>query len=308
MPDMTDSLIVSAIQWVPEVLDLERGLMRADDAIKEAARNGARLAVFPETWLLGYPYWASLSVRDPRFAVVRRLLQQQAFTRDSQAMQNLQKSAASAGIAIAMGFHESAGGTLFNSVAYIGADGELLNVHRKLMPTNTERLIWGFGDGSDLAPVELDGWKLNGLLCFEHQMALARHALAIDGVDVHAALWPGHAFIDGVIDASTRHIAHENGCFVVVAREIMSVDRLGRHLPDFGDEPVRWVGHGGSAIIGPDGTYLSEPVFDVETIVYAELDLAKIMDAKWLFDGVGHYSRPDVFQLKWDKAPKTPLA
>lgn len=305
---MTKNLIAAAIQWAPEVLDLERGLMRARDAMAEAARNGAQIAVFPETWLLGYPYWASISVRDPRFAEARRLLQQQALTRDGEAMRALQKTAADAGIAVVMGLHERAGGTIYNVAAYISSDGELLNLHRKLMPTNTERLVWGQGDGSDMQSVGMAGTKVNGLICFEHQMTLARHALAIKGVQVHAALWPGHAFINGVIDASTRHIAHENGCFVVVAREVMSVDRLGKHLPDFSDEPERWEGNGGSAIIAPNGSYLVEPLFDVETILYQELDFASIDDASWIFDGVGHYARPDVFQLHWDERPKTPRA
>lgn len=305
---MTKNLIAAAIQWAPEVLDLEHGLLRARDGISEAARNGAQIAVFPEAWLLGYPYWASISVRDPRFSEARRLLQQQALTRDGEAMRALQKAAADAGIAVVMGLHERAGGTLYNSAAYIGANGELLNLHRKLIPTSTERLIWGQGDGSDLQTVDIAGAKLNGLICFEHQMALTRYAVAIKGVQVHAALWPGHAFINGIIDASTRHIAHENSCFVVVAREVMSIDRLGKHLPDFSDEPDRWQGNGGSAIIGPNGAYLVEPVYNVETILYHEFDFSRIDDANWMFDGIGHYARPDVFQLQWDERRKTPRA
>lgn len=305
---MTKNLIAAAVQWAPEVLDLERGLLRARDAMMEAARNGAQIAVFPETWLLGYPYWASITVRDPRFTEARRLLQQQALTRNGEAMRALQKAAADAGIAVVMGLHERDGGSLYNVAAYIGANGELLNLHRKLMPTSTERLVWGQGDGSDMQSIEMSGASVNGLICFEHQMALARYALAIKGVQVHAALWPGHAFINGVIDASTRHIAHENSCFVVVAREVMSIDRLGKHLPDFSDEPERWEGNGGSAIIAPNGSYLVEPVIDVETILYQELDFTSIDDANVMFDGVGHYARPDVFQLHWNERPKTPRA
>jgi nitrilase len=297
---------VCAVQWAPEVLDLERGLMRARDAMVESAKLGAALAVFPETWLLGYPYWASVSVRDTRFTEARRLLQQQALTRDGEAMKALQSAAAEAGIAVVMGLHERAGGTIYNAAAFIGSDGTLLNLHRKLVPTTTERLVWGQGDGSDMAAVDVGGTTLNGLICFEHQMALARHALATTRVQIHAALWPGHAFIDGVVDASTRHLAHENSCFVVVAREVMDVGRLGKHLPDFSDEPERWRGHGGSAIIGPNGTYLTQPVFDQEAILVHELDLSQIDDANWWFDGVGHYARPDVFRLHWDDSVKTP--
>ena len=289
-----------------EILDLEHGLLRARDAMEEAARNGAQIAVFPETWLLGYPYWASISVRDARFTEARRRLQQLAVTSDGEAMRTLQKAAADAGNAVMMGLHERDGGSIYNVAAYISSDGELLNLHRKLMPTSTERLFWRQGDGSDMQSVEMADVKVNGLICFEHQKTLARHALAIKGVQVHAALLPGHAFINGVIDPSTRHIAHENRCFVVVAREVMSVERLGKHLPDFSDEPEGWVSNGGSATIAPNAAYLVEPVFDAEMILYQELDFACIDDANWMFDGVGHYARPDVFALKWDERPKSP--
>lgn len=301
-------LRVAAIQWAPEVLDLERGLQRAEDAIRAAAAEGARLAVFPETWLLGYPYWASISVREPRFANMRRLLQQQALERDGEAMRRLQSMAQASNIAVVMGFHERSGGTIYNAAAYLGPDGNLLGVHRKLVPTTTEKLVWGQGDGSDLEPVALAGHRLGGLICFEHQMALARYALATKQVDIHAALWPGHVFIDPVIDASTRQLAHENSCFVIVAREVMDVGRLGKHLPDFTDDPERWTAHGGSAVIAPGGRYLQDPVFEQEAIVLQDLDFAALDDAHWWFDGVGHYARPDVFRLDWDESAKTPRA
>ena len=303
---MPDKVTIACVQWAPELLDLDRGLQRARDALVEAARDGAQIAVFPETWLLGYPYWASLSVRDSRFHTARRLLHQQAMSRDGEAMRALQGMCDQLGIAAVIGFHERDSGTLYNAAATIDAQGNLLNVHRKLVPTTTERLVWGQGDGSDLSPAEIAGAAVGGLICFEHQMALARYALATKNIAIHAALWPGHAFIDHVIDASTRQIAHENACFVAVAREVMSVDRLGPHLPDFSDEPERWQAHGGSAVVAPDGHYQATPVFDAETIVCAELDLSEIDDAHWWFDGTGHYARPDVFRLSWDETPKRP--
>ena len=190
---------------------------------------------------------------------------------------------------------------------YIGADGKILGKHRKLIPTQAERLVWGRGDGSDLDVYETPVGRLGGLNCFEHQMAPARIALSSMNMQVHAAAWPGHAFLNDVIDASTRHLAHENACFVIVAREVMSPDRVPDHMPMSEEAAGHWHGHGGSAIIAPGGQYLVAPVFDEETIVTAEIDLADIAVNKWFFDGTGHYSRPDVFQMRWDKRPKPPV-
>jgi nitrilase len=135
-------------------------------------------------------------------------------------------------------------------------------------------------------------------------MAPARIALSSLNIEVHAAAWPGHAFLDGVIDASTRHLAHENACFVLVAREFMSPDLAPDEVSISDEARNHWQAHGGSAIIAPGGEYLVEPVFGKETIVTAEIDLSRIPVCKWFFDGTGHYARPDVFQLKWDKRQK----
>lgn len=296
---------VAAVQWAPVFHDLEAGLKKAAEAISEAAAAGARLVVFPEVWLQGYPYWASISTRDPVFGEWYRLLKQNAAEIPGPEIERLAAVAGSAGINVAISLHERAGETLYNTMVYLSASGELLGAHRKLMPTVTERLVWGMGDGSDLAAYETSAGRLGGLLCFEHQMAPARYLLANLGTQVHAASWPGFAFLDGVIDASTRQLAHENGCFVVVAREVMSMDRVGSDCPpDPSGDAGRWEAHGGSAIIAPDGRYLAGPVFGEETIVTAEIDLGLIADAKGMFDTAGHYARPDVFQLVWHSQAK----
>lgn len=297
----------AAVQWAPEILDLARGLDKAAAAVDEAARDGAELVVFPETWLLGYPYWASLSVGDPRFHAVSGLLREQAPTRDGEAIERLKRIAQDAKVTLVMGLHEREGGTIYNAMAVMGPDGDSLALHRKLVPTTTEKLVWGQGDGSDMEAVATPFGPLVGLICFEHQMTLARFALGSQRPVVHASLWPGHAFLDPVIDASTRQLGFENNCFVVIAREVMSADRLRAHLPDFGDEPGRWAAHGGSAIAGPNGRYVAEPVFDRETIIHAELDPRAIDAAQCWYDGMGHYARPDVFRLKWDRARKSPV-
>lgn len=301
-------VVVAAVQWSPEFHNVDSAISKARDAMRQAAKQGVNLLVFPESWLQGYPYWASISVRDSRFHEFRRALRGNAIRRQGPEMTALCVAAKESHITVCIGFHELCGETIYNSVAYISADGELQRVHRKLVPTTTERLVWGRGDGSDLDPVETECGRLGGLICFEHQMAPARHALCLSGVEIHASLWPGHDTMDDVIDASTRHLAYENGCFVVVAREIMSSDRVPANLPDISDEPERWNTHGGSAIIAPNGKYLAGPLFNEETILAAEIELGQITDTKWWFDGAGHYSRPDVFQLLWDKSEKTNMS
>lgn len=299
--------LAGAVQWAPEVLDPSRGAEKAEAAIEQAAREGVRLLVFPEAWLLGYPYWSGLMPQDPEYQAYRQLLFERAVHIDGPELRRVRKAAAAHGTTVVIGLNERAGGTIHCTLAYIGADGSLLGSHRKLMPTQAERLVWGMGDGSDLAVYETPLGRLGGLNCFEHQMAPARYALCEMGTEVHAACWPGHAFIDGVIDASTRHLAHENGCFVVVARELMSPERVGSSLPRPERSAAHFHTHGGSAIIAPGGDYLVPPVFDVETIVTAEIDLSRIGVIKWFFDGAGHYARPDVFSLRFDRRPKRPV-
>jgi predicted amidohydrolase len=303
---MTKS-VVAAVQWAPEVLNPTAAGEKAAAAIAEAAASDAALVVFPECWLQGYPYWSGLAPTNPEYQAFRQLSYETAIAVDDPALDPVYQAAADHQCTVVLGLHEKEGGTIFCTLLYIGPDGKMLGKHRKLIPTQAERLVWGRGDGSDLEVYDTPVGRLGGLNCFEHQMAPARIALSGENIQVHAAAWPGHAFLDPVIDASTRHLAHENACFVVVAREVMSPDRVPADFPMSEDAAGHWHGSGGSAIIAPGGRYLVEPVFNEETIVTAEIDLADIAVNKWFFDGTGHYARPDVFQLRWDKRPKPAL-
>lgn len=298
------SSVVAAVQWAPEVLNPVAAGEKAATAVAEAAGKGAELVVFPECWLQGYPYWSGLAPTNPEYQAFRQISFDTAISVDDPALEPVYQAAAQHKASVVMGLHEKEGGTLFCTQLYIGPDGKMLGKHRKLIPTQAERLVWGRGDGSDLDVYDTPVGRLGGLNCFEHQMAPARIALSSMNIQVHAASWPGHAFLDPVIDASTRHLAHENACFVIVAREVMSPDRVPAAMPMSEDAAPHWSGHGGSAIIAPGGEYLVEPVFDEEAILTAEIDLASIAMNKWFFDGTGHYARPDVFQLRWDKRPK----
>ena len=303
-PDTGAQLRVAAAQIAPAYHDLPAATARAVETIAKAAQQGVQLLVFPETWLSGYPYWASLPISSPEFAACRRAFQRSAVEIPGPEIDTLCAAAAKHQIGVVMGANERSGGSIYNVQLFINAQGELLGHHRKLVPTATERLVHGWGDGADLLAHDLCVARVSGLICFEHQMAPARYLLNDHGVQIHAAAWPGHRFLDPIIDASCRQLAHENGCFVVVAREVMSRSRLPDAFPNPGGNPARWEMRGGSSIIGPDGAYIEGPVFEQETLVCATIDLERIQDAKWLIDGVGHYARPDVFQLRWQRHPR----
>ena len=299
-----DKYVAAAVQWAPVVHDPVRGAAKAADAIAEAAGEGAKLVVFPELWLQGYPYYAGIQMKSPVYQAWRETYVRAAIRLDGPEMHAVQKAAARHRCFVVMSGHEKDGGTLYNSQMFIGDDGGLLGCHRKLIPTQTERMVHGRGDGSDLDVHATSIGRLGGLLCFEHQMAPARYALCSLDCEVHAASWPGFEFLHPMIDASMRQLAFENGCFVVVARDVLSAADIPDDMPGVGDEGEHWTMKGGSAIVSPMGDYLAGPVYDEETIVYAEIDRSGRSLAKWFVDGTGHYARPDVFQLRWDRRPK----
>lgn len=299
--------LAAAVQWAPSVHDPKAGATRAAQAIAEAGKAGAKLVVFPEVWLQGYPYFSGLAAMEPEFQAYLKAYWDAAILDPQVELAPVMKAARDHGTTVVISGHERDNATIYATQYFIGSDGSLLGKHRKLMPTLQERLVWGQGDGSDLDFHDTPCGKLGGLLCFEHHMAPARYALNGLGVQVHASMWPGHGFLGGIVDACTRQLAFENGCFVVVAREVMSQDRIGKDMPPSTCNPSQYAMQGGSAIIAPDGTYVTEPVFGEETIVYGEINLDRITRTKVWFDGSGHYARPDVFQLRWDRRPKPPL-
>jgi nitrilase len=187
-------------------------------------------------------------------------------------------------------------GTLYNSLLFFGPEGRLINHHRKLVPTYSERLVWGQGDSSGLRCVKIHGTNIGGLICWEHWMPMARQHMHNMGEEVHVAVWPTAHEMHQI---ASRHYAFEGRCFVLAAGQIMRASSLPAGLKPFEQlAPETLVGRGGSAIIAPDGRYIAGPTFDDETILYATVDLREIDRESMTLDVSGHYSRPDVFQFK----------
>ena len=299
---------VAAIQAAPVFLELERSLSKALSLINEAASRGAKLVVFPETWLPGYPAWLdccrdlALWDHEPTKKVFARLMENSVVV-PGPVTEALAAAAREHGVVINISVHErvveGAGrGTLYNTMLTYGEDGVLLNRHRKIMPTYTERMIWGQGDGSSLRAVETGIGKIGGLICWEHWMPLARQVLHQSVEDIHIAAWPQVKEMNLI---ASRHYAFEGRCFVIACGSVMRAEELPAELEpieSLKQRPDSFVLNGGTAIIAPDGSLLAGPVFEEEVILTADLDLSRIAEESMALDVTGHYSRPDIFEVK----------
>ena len=292
--------------------DLEHGLALTDTLAADAARAGAALVAFPETWLPGYPAWldvcrdAGLWDHAPVKAVFRRMAEQSVVV-DGESGRALAAIARRNRIAMVVGVTERVErgpghGTLFNTLLTFGADGSLLNHHRKLVPTYTERLVWGPGDGMGVravdVPTDAGSVRVGGLVCWEHWMPLARQALHESREDIHIAAWPT---VKEMLQVASRHYAFEGRCYVLAAGSLMRASALPRELephPAIVTSPDQYVLRGGSAIIAPDGRYVREPVYDAPALLVADLDLGLTREEAMSLDVTGHYSRPDVFAFE----------
>jgi nitrilase len=299
------SIKVAAAQLAPVFMQRDASVAKACDAIAEAGRNGAQLVAFPETYIPGYPYFA-LYLAPVAINQYVRAAYAEAVQLQSPAVAALCAAAKQAECCVVMGLQERRGGTLYNAQLFIGSDGGVLGIRRKLMPTSHERLLWGRGDGSDLAVFPTALGVLGGLICYEHSNALFRYALTAQGEQIHIANWPGGMpSIDGIIDAAARHYAFEAQAFVINVTSVVTPE-LKQALPPEIRERLE-LGGGYSGIIAPRGNYLAGPVREGEALIYAELDFGLIDALKSIVDSAGHYARPDVVQLKLNRAPQRPL-
>ena len=299
---------VAIAQSAPVYLDKHASLAKALDLIQQAAKRGAQLIAFGETWLPGYPAWLDVC---PGAALWENASAKDVFARlrsnslvvPGEEVNALREAARDLKIAIVIGVNErvDAGpgnGTLYNSLLIISEDGQLRNHHRKLVPTYTERLVWGNGDGRGLDAVPTSAGRVGGLICWEHWMPLARMAMHNSGEHIHVAVWPT---VHEVPQLASRHYAFEGRCFVLAVGLMMPAEDLPRELRDGAallSGGSQWIERGGSAIIGPDSRYILDPVFDREELLVSDLDLTQIDRELMTFDVSGHYARPDLFRFE----------
>jgi nitrilase len=293
---------VACVQAEPVVLDRERTLDRLEELAAEAARGGAELVVFPETFVPVYPSsrWAKAFAgwQNPGAKKTFARIAVNSIAVGLPSERRIGAAAKELGVWIVTGVNEVEPyrpGTIYNSLLYHSPDGELALHHRKLVPTNHERLIWGQGDGRGLNAIDTPFGRLGGLICWENYMPLARVALYESGVEIYIA---STADDSEEWQKTLVHIARESRAYVIAP---CHYQRAASYPDDFELaselEGVDVLGRGGSAILAPDGSYLAGPVYDGEQILYADLDPAVLLEERQRFDPAGHYSRPDVLQL-----------
>ena len=305
---------VAVVQAGSIAFDRQATLEKTCDLIAEAGGGGAQLVLLPEALIPAYPRGLSFgAVVGSRSSAGRKLFQRywsNSVDVPGPTTEALGAAARQAGVYLAAGVVERdsqfSRGTLYCTTLYFGPDGELLGKHRKLKPTGSERLIWGEGDGSTLTALQTEIGVIGGLICWENYMPLARTAMYAKGVEIYLA--PTADSRETWI-ATLRHIACEGRCFVLGCNQYSTKSmypadlELAEELADLPEVLCR----GGSAIISPLGEVVAGPLYDQEGILYADLDLAEVVQARYDFDPVGHYARPDVLRLLVNERPAPPM-
>jgi nitrilase len=300
---------IAVVQAAPIAFDVERTLQKVGDLTADARRSGARLTLFPEAFVSAYPrgldFGASIGSRTTAGREQFRRYWESAIDIPGRDVDTLARIARLNDTLLVIGVIERSGGTLYCTVVFFGVDGSYLGKHRKLMPTGSERLVWGFGDGSTLPVFDTELGRVGAVICWENYMPLMRAAMYAKGIQIYCA--PTADGRDTWLP-TMRHVAVEGRCFVLTANQFARRSDYPRdYSTAFGDEPSTVLSRGGSAIIGPLGEVIAGPDFSGETILTAELDLGDLARARLDFDAVGHYARPDVFRLIVDESERVPV-
>ena len=301
--------IVAVVQASPVVFDRERTLEKVRALAGDAARRGARLVLFPEAFVSAYPrgmdFGAVIGARSEQGREDFRRYWESSVDVPGPAVDELSRTARDHGIYLLIGVIERDRGTLYCSVLFFAPDGRFLGKHRKIMPTASERLVGGFGDGSTMPVFDTPLGRVGAVICWENYLPLMRAAMYAKGIEIYCA--PTADSRDSWI-ASMRHIAVEGRCFVLSCNQFnRRSDFPADYHSALGEDPNAVVTRGGSCVVDPFGNFLAGPDYESEAILIAELDRAQIVRGKFDLDVVGHYARPDIFHLQVDERPRRPV-
>ncbi|WP_114325748.1 carbon-nitrogen hydrolase family protein [Candidatus Colwellia aromaticivorans] len=298
---------LAIVQESPILLDREKTINMAIALVNKAAEGGAELVIFPEAFISGYPAWIWRLRPGGDWGISEELhtrLLNSSVDIDNNELSPLCEAAKKNNITIICGLNERDGefsrATVYNTVVIIGEDGSILNRHRKLMPTNPERMVWGFGDGSGLNVVDTPVGKIGSLLCWENYMPLARYALYSQGIEIYVA--PTYDSGDGWI-GTMQHIAREGRCWVVSSGVVLTRDDIPDDFPEketLYPDTENWINAGDSVVIAPGGEIVAGPMRKEKGLLFAEIDSSRVATSKRALDVAGHYSRPDIFTLSVD--------
>ena len=305
---------VAIVQESPILLNKQKTLELAVELVSKAATKGAELVVFPEAFISGYPAWIWRLRPGGDWGINEELhakLIESAVDIDANDLSPLCESAKVNNVSIVCGMNEKdsklSGSTIYNSVAVIDSNGAIINRHRKLMPTNPERMVWGFGDGSGLKVVDTSVGKVGSLVCWENYMPLARYTLYSQGVEVYVA--PTYDSGDGWI-GTMQHIAREGRCWVICSGVALTRDDIPEDFPNresLYPESENWINGGDSLVVAPGGEIVAGPMRNEKGLLFAEIDSTIVASSKRALDVAGHYSRPDVFTLNVNTEAQTPV-
>jgi nitrilase len=305
------SVRVAAVQASYVLMDQAATLDRVAGLTAQAAAQGAQLVAFPEVFVPGTPIWIDTRPIWDGDEDWFRLLAENAVVVPGPATERMGATARDHGVWLIVGVEEREqhGGTIFNTVLYFSADGALVGRHRKLVPTGSERTVWGMGDGSTLRVVDTPFGRVGGLICWENYMPLARFHMYAQGVDLWVA--PTLAIGDGWI-VTLQHLARENRMFVIGVNPVLHADQIPVGFPHrdrlvphgYLEENGPWLEEGNTVIIAPSGTILAGPVREKEDTLIADLDLGAVSSARRHMDPAGHYNRPDIFRLHVDTSAR----
>lgn len=304
---------IAAVQQPPVYYDRESCLERAGKIIEEASADGIECLVFSEAWMSGYPIlvWNSLPTNGfgAMSDIYRRMFESSVDLSKDQ-LKPICDAAKEHGIVVVMPINEResemSASTIYNTMVTIDATGQILNVHRKVMPTGPERMVWGFGDARGINVVDTAVGRVGGLLCWENYMPLARAAVYAQNVEIYCAPTAAEG---GVWHSAMRFIGREGSCFVVSTAPCVEASDIPEDLPTYAEYAGvgGWVATGDGIICNPLGEIIAGPMPKEKGFLTAEIDIGQIREARRAFDVMGHYSRPDIFQLSIDKSKLSPV-